>query len=86
MTELEAVLMHHDTITGTSTQRVIQSAIDKVQSFEIRNSLSLVDWVAASISKMTGLIIEGLNQCLRKVNDHEECPLVEGPLSEVLGD
>lgn len=43
--ELEGTLMHHDTITGTSPKRVIQSSADKMESLEIRNSLTLVELI-----------------------------------------
>lgn len=54
-------MMHHDTISGTSPGRVIQSAIDKLESLEIKNSMTLVDLVSRKIRDKLGLNIEGLN-------------------------
>lgn len=61
MQELEATLIHHDTITGTSPQRIIKSSIDKMESLEIRNSITMVELVGRKVEERTGLRIEGLN-------------------------
>jgi len=56
--------MHHDTITGTSPERVIKSAISRVKVALISNSMTLVNSLLDKIEIETRLKFEGLNQCL----------------------
>ncbi len=57
-------MMHHDTITGTSPERVIKSAISRVKVALISNSMTLVNSLLDKIEIETRLKFEGLNQCL----------------------
>jgi len=43
MLETSSVLMHHDTITGTSPERVIKAAANRAKAHEIANSVALAD-------------------------------------------
>ena len=71
-------MMHHDTITGTSPGHVIQAASDKAETVLLQNSISLVE-IMQEKAKSKGLIIDGLNQCIQKVNDKSLCPIFMSP-------
>ena len=67
--------MHHDTITGTSPERVIKSAMFRSESLLLRNSIALVEHFKQRANEEEGLELEGLNQCIQGPNDKYDCKL-----------
>lgn len=63
---MDALLTHHNTITGTSTKVVIQAAEKLIRQTEEKNSAILSETLRAMTQSEEGLIINELHQCLKR--------------------
>ncbi|CDW89891.1 glycosyl hydrolases family 38 protein [Stylonychia lemnae] len=69
-----ATLMHHDTITGTSPQRII---IEEQLSLSLRlsdNSYILVQIIKSLVQLGSGILIDDLMHCLYYIDQRKICP------------
>jgi len=78
MLETSSMMMHHDTITGTSPERVIKAAVNRAKVHEIANSLVLADSMMSRV--MNEVELEGLTQCIQEPNDKYDCLIDENEL------
>ena len=66
--ELSSVLMHHDTITGTSPSKVIKNTVDKIESMTLREGMLNAEIVNSKIERVQGLKVDGLDKCSQIIN------------------
>ncbi|CDW91487.1 glycosyl hydrolases family 38 protein [Stylonychia lemnae] len=78
-----AIMVHHDTITGTSPNFVIQSHAKRLDTSLITNSKTLNLKFLDKI-KVDGISSEDLYQCINKLYKNKICPLEIGQSSQML--